>query len=348
MKYTSTYWKEVGDVIRKVPNINTIFHKRILITGATGMVCSSIVDILIYLNRIYNAGIYMVFAGRSIDRIKERFGELLNGVFFQFCEYDATKTQELSIDVDYIIHGASNANPIVYAKEPVETLLGNIVGLKDMLDLARRNSSCRILYISSSEVYGSRINQSEEPFREEDFGYVDILNPRACYPCGKRTAETLCASYRSEYNVDFVVVRPGHIYGPSITRFDSRASAVFTREAAAGHDIVMKSSGEQLRSYCYTLDCASAILTVLIKGESGKAYNISNKDSVVSIKEIAEAIAKVCRVRVVFEKASEEEKKGYNLMSNSSLNADKLEQLGWEPVFSLEKGVEATIRYFEG
>ena len=105
----------------------------------------------------------------------------------------------------------------------------------------------------------------------------------------------------------------------------------------------MKSAGLQLRSYCYTLDCASAILTVLIKGESGEAYNISNSQSVVTIRELAECMAKTAGVKVVFEQASDQELKSYNMMDNSSLNSEKLEVLGWKGCFNLKEGIESTL-----
>jgi nucleoside-diphosphate-sugar epimerase len=198
----------------------------------------------------------------------------------------------------------------------------------------------RGLYISSSEVYG---NDVEAPYKEDMYGYVDILNPRACYPVAKRLAETLCASYGAEYDKDFVTVRPGHIYGPTISPRDSRASAVFSRLARDGKDIVMKSAGNQLRSYCYVYDCASAMLTILINGEKSNAYNISNPNSIVTIKQMADALANHAGVKVIQEEASAAEKASFNLMSNSSLNSEKLEALGSKAAYSLEDGAARTI-----
>lgn len=346
MHYSQEYWKDVSSVIETIPNENQLFGKTILITGATGMVCSSVIDVIAWMNHHRGAGINLMLAGRNKEKIVSRFRDVLSQDEYQFIEYDATKKQSLNLKVDLIVHGASNANPAIYAREPVETLIGNIIGINTVLDVAKNNPSSRLLYISSSEVYGNRTDGSNKPYREDDYGFVDILNPRACYPNGKRTAETLCASYGQEYGVNFVTVRLGHIYGPSITKVDTRASASFTRDVAEGHNIVMKSAGDQLRSYCYTLDCASAILTVLINGESGNAYNISNKESIVSIRDMAEALARAGRVRVVFENPSDIEKKSYNLMSNSGLDAEKLENLGWKAKFGLKDGVERTIKYY--
>lgn len=347
MYYTDNYWSDVSRIIDSIPNVDRLFCKSILITGSTGMICSSVIDIIAWLNHNCGAKIHLILAGRNEDKIALRFKSVLKQEEYQYIEYDATKAKKINVEADYIIHGASNANPAIYAKEPVETLLGNIIGLDSVLGVAKCNPGSRLLYISSSEVYGNRMDKANKPYKEEDYGFVDILNPRACYPNGKRASETLCATYRQEYGVDFVVVRLGHIYGPSITKADSRASASFTRDVAGGHNIVMKSLGDQLRSYCYTLDCASAILAVLVNGITGNAYNISNKNSVVSIHDMAEALAREGKVDVVFENPSDVEKKSYNLMVNSALDSTKLENLGWKAVFDLKEGTKATLKYYE-
>ena len=347
MKYTQDYWDDVRAVVGAIPGVEQLHGKRILITGATGMVCSPVVEILSLLNRERQAGIHVILAGRSVEKLQQRFGGLFAEGDIEYLPYDATQPCALDVRADYIIHGASNANPAMYVKEPVETLVGSVVGLDSVLKAAAANEGSRLLYISSSEVYG-RKEALDEPYTEDMYGYVDILNPRACYPDGKRAAETLCACYSQEYGVDTVIVRLGHIYGPSITESDSRASASFTRDVIARRDIVMKSPGAQLRSYCYTLDCASAILAVLLNGERGEAYNISNAASVVTIRDIAEALAKAGDVDIVFEIPTDTEKSGYNLMDNSSLDSKKIESLGWKALFSLEEGTKRTIELLSG
>jgi nucleoside-diphosphate-sugar epimerase len=349
MQYTNEYWNDIAEVIGNIPKIEELYHKRILITGAAGMVCSPLVEIVSYLNKNLSANIKLILAGRSRERIHNRFKDILAEDGYCFIPYDATKYGFIEdIETDYIIHGAGNAYPAICARQPVETLIGNIAGLNTILKLASNNKNCRVLYVSSSEIYGNRNSASQEPFKEEEYCYVDILNPRACYPNGKRASETLCACYRQEHGVDSVIVRLGHIYGPTITLSDTRASASFTRDAVNGRDIVMKSAGNQLRSYCYTLDCASAILTVLLNGMAGNAYNVSNKNSIVSIKDMAEELAKYAGVHVIYEKPSEIEQKSYNLMINSSLDSNKIESLGWKACFTLEKGVKRTIQVMRG
>lgn len=344
IKYSESYWKEVQQVVSGIPDIAILFGKSIMITGATGMICSAVAELLFWLNKESNANIRIILAGRNRERMQQRFYSFKEGIDYSFLEYDATKENAIYLSPDYIIHGASPADPVSFVKQPVETMFANLIGLKSLLDIAKENPKTRFLYVSSSEVYGNK-NESR-PYHESDYGYVDILNPRACYPSSKRAAETMCATYREEYGVDFVVVRPGHVYGPSITETDSRASAQFTRKVVDRENIVMKSAGTQLRSYTYTLDCASAILTVLLKGKCGEAYNISNPQSVVSIREMAEYMAKATGVKVVFEQASDLEKRSYNMMDNSSLDSSKLEDLGWRGRYGIEEGVVSTINYY--
>lgn len=344
MRYSSAYWDDVEKVIWNIPNVEELFHKSVFITGGTGMICSAVAELLFHLNRTKDADIKIILAGRSRERMEKRFYPFSKGVDYTFVQYDATKDKPLAVESDYIIHGASNASPTVFRTQPVETMLSNFLGLKCLLDMAVKTQAKRLLYISSSEIYGKK--SGNRPYSEEDYGYVDILNPRAAYPSSKRAAETLCAAYGAQFGVDTVIVRPGHIYGPTMTDTDDRASAQFTRTAIRGEPIVMKSAGTQLRSYCYTLDCASAILTVLINGEKGQAYNISNKDSVVSIREVAEAMARSTGTEIVFSNPTNAEKQGYNLMENSALDAGKLEGLGWRAQFDLAAGTANSITFF--
>ena len=346
MNYTQAYIEDIRNVMERVPDWKELNHKKILITGATGMIGSSVVELLHEMNRYYHAGITLYLAGRKKERILQRFTDFMTEKDFVFIPYDADLDQDFEIEPDYIIHGACKADPTAYGKQPVETMLSNFVGVNTLLRLAVSAKSKRLLYLSSSEVYGKK--EDNQAYKETEYGYVDILNSRACYPSSKRASETLCAAYGAEYGVDTVIVRPGHIYGPTISRTDSKASTQFTWNVVDGQDIVMKSAGDQMRSYCYTLDCASAVLTVLLKGKSGEAYNVSNRKSVVSIRDMAEELAFCGGKKILFENPTDAEKKNYNLMANSSLDAEKLEQLGWKPGYDLEHGVRRTIEILRG
>ena len=341
--YENSLWlQDIDTVISGLPELDAMAGNSILVTGAAGLICSSVVDILFRYNDTHNTKIQVFAAGRWIEEMITRFGELTKRPDFTFVRYDASRTDNtIEVSADYIIHGASNAFPDMIVKEPVETMLSNFLGMKYLLDYAKEHETQKILYISSSEVYGKK--EDKDPFREGQYGYIDLLNPRNSYSVGKRAAETLCASYKAEYGVSSVIVRPGHIYGPTASPYDNRVSSAWAYAAARGENIVMKSDGAQIRSYCYCLDCASAMLKVLLSGENGEAYNISNPDSIISIKQMAEILANAGKVEMKIELPTDEEKKGFNPMSNSSLDSNNLRKLGWRGSFNAEKGLTHTV-----
>lgn len=341
--YDSENWKkDLDEVIASLPVLDLLQDKSVMITGAAGLVCSAIVDILFRYNDTHEKKIQILAAGRWIEEMTVRFGDMVNRPDFTFVVYDASKTDNvLNVHADYIIHGASNAFPAMIVKEPVETMLSNFVGMKYLLDFAKESGTKRLLYISSSEVYGEK--EGDQPYREGEYGFIDLLNARNSYSVGKRAAETLCASYASEYGIESVIVRPGHIYGPTASPHDNRVASAWAYSVARGEDLVMKSDGSQIRSYCYCLDCASAMLTVLLQGENIHAYNISNPNSIVSIKEMGQLLADAAGVRLIREEATEEEKKGFNPMSNSSLDSAGLQSLGWKGLFDAQRGFSHTV-----
>lgn len=310
-------------------------NKKVLVTGATGLVCSAVVDMLL----VCGAKVYA--AGRSKEKVEQRFNQKA-----EFVQYDATKPLQFDENVDYIIHGASNATPSAYVTEPVATMMANIVGIGNLFEFAKTHQVEKVVYISSSEVYGKK--EKITPFQEDDYGYVDLLNARSSYPMGKRAAETLCACYGEQYDLPFSIVRLGHIYGPTASPMDSRVSSAFALQAAQGKPIVMKSKGSQLRSYCYCVDCAAAILTVMLRGARGQAYNISHKDSVITIHQMAQIIAQAAQVPLRMELPTREEMTTFNPMDNSSLDSQKLEALGWRGLFQAEIGFLHTIQTIQG
>ena len=312
--------------------------KSVLITGATGLICSAVIDLLLYYNETKDANIKIYAVGRSLERVAARFGKET----VRFLPYDANEAIAFDAGTDYIIHGAGNASPELYVSQAVETMLSNILGLKNLLEYAKAHRVQRVLYISSSEVYGKRA--SERAFEENDYGYVDVLNVRSSYPMAKRAAETLCQAYREEYGIDSVIVRPGHIYGPTASERDKKISSMFAYQAARGETLVMKSAGMQKRSYCHCLDCAVAILTVLLQGQNGQAYNISNPDSIITIYEMAQIMARSAGVELKREIPSEQEQRTFNPMENSDLNSEKLEKLGWKGVLTAEEGLKNTVK----
>lgn len=347
--YDSELWiNDLDEAISEMNGLEALCGKSVLITGATGLICSAIVDLMIRYNETHDDKITIYATGRSPEKLERRFRPFSSRTYLKFVKFEAgvDALSSLNDSIDYIIHGAGNATPGNIIREPVETMTANIIGLKTLLDYVRDSGASRLLYISSSEVYGLKDNS--EPFSEDEYGYIDILNARNSYSVGKRAAETLCISHLSEYNIDTVIARPGHVYGPTASPNDNRVSSAWAYMAAHGEDLVMKSNGAQIRSYCYCIDCATAILTVLLKGESGSAYNISNPTSVISIKDMAELISRFGGVKLISEAPTEHDRSAFNPMTNSSLDSSKLISLGWRGLFDAERGFEHTIGVLRG
>lgn len=316
---------------------DTLSGCNILITGATGLIGSTLVDVL--LSRIGRD--YHVYAcGRNEERAKRLFTSYWNQNDFHFLKKDIASPLISDISFHYIIHCASGAVPADFAQRPVEVMKANILGVDNLLLYGIEHSMKRMLYLSSGEVYGEGDGRA---FTEDYSGYVDCMSPRSCYPSSKRAAETLCASYAVEYGVDVVIARPCHVYGPHFTENDNRVYAQFIGNILHGENIVMKSTGEQCRSWCYVVDCVSALLYILLKGKSGEAYNIADEEANISIRELAQMVAKIGGRQVVIDLPSSSEKRGYNPVRQSVFSTQKLQQLGWMISGTMEEKMEHTI-----
>lgn len=326
--YNADLEKAVGSI-----NFSPLDGKSFFVTGGLGLIASTIVDVLLTYGK---TGIIYIGA-RNKAQFEKRYGSLER---VHFVYYDALKPLRLEFVPDYIIHSAGLASPELYTSMPVETVLSNVEGIHELLHFAKNNSVKRVCYISSSEVYGKK--STEESFVEGKYGEVDIDNIRSSYVVAKRASEMICKAYTSEYNVDTVIVRPGHIFGPSAKKEDKRISSDFAFKAALGEKLEMKSTGLQKRSYCYSIDCAVQILTVLLKGKSGQAYNIGH-DEITTIRRMAEICAKAGNVELTMVHPTEAELKTFNPMNNSALDNTKIKKLGYRDVFSVKDGISHTV-----
>ena len=342
MRFSDGYFRDIDKVIEIIPNIKRLFNTCIAVSGASGLIGSAVVDTLLRLNSNYGAGIKIITIGRNRDHITNRFN-YSNSNDYSFIEYDFLSNRDFDLDTDFFIHCAGICSPTLYLSKPVETIRGCISGLNVVLENAKKNNIKRVLFVSSSEVYG--IKNNNNPFKESEFGYVNSFDIRSCYPCAKKAAESLCVAYAKEYEIDIVVARPGHIYGPCISEADDRVFAYFVRSALRHDNIILKSNGNQLRSYCYTLDCSSSILTVLCNGQKSNAYNVSNPNSIASVRDLAEEFASVAMIDVVYDIPNSQEIERFNMMNNSSLDSAKIEGLGWRGLFDLHEGVVASLAY---
>jgi len=334
------------ELISNEINIKDISNAKILVAGASGLIGSFLVDLLMFCNEKYSSNTRIYALGRDYTNLKIRFKTHFGKKYFHIIEHDINHQLKYNVNFDFIIHAAGNAYPKVFSEDPVGTILSSINGTYNLLSYAKEHGTNRFLYISTGEIYGQG-DTYNTGFKETDSGYVDITNPRACYPSGKRAAETLCISFMKQYNLDVVIARPCHVYGPTATSKDNRVTAQFVNSAINSNIIIMKSKGLQLRSYCYVADCSSAIMKILFYGETGNPYNIENPNSRVTIREIAEIIKSITGSKIIFDLPSKEEAGSFNPVSKSILNANKLMDLGWNAHYDIKHGIENTIKIYQ-
>ena len=318
--------------------------KSILISGATGLIGSFLIDVLLEKNASDGLNCTIYALGRDEQKAKRRFSKYYGNNNLRFITYDVRRTfvqDELGI-VDYVLHLASNTHPIQYATDPIGTITTNIIGLQNMLDFAVLHHATRFAFASSNEIYGE--NRGDvETFDEDYCGYINSNTMRAGYPESKRCGEALCQAYKAQKGLDVVVLRFTRSYGPTMLMSDTKAISQFIKKGAAGEDIVLKSLGTQYYSYQYMADSVSGLLTILLRGENGEAYNIAEEHSDIMLKDLAGIIAGINGKQVVFEIPDKVEAAGYSTATKARLDGHKLEKLGWKPKYDIKSGMERTI-----
>lgn len=340
--------QEYMEDIRRVSALNLPWEKlqgsSVLISGATGLIGSFIVDVLMQKNREgQQCRVYAL--GRSEEKAKDRFSYCYEDPLFFFVPYDINKPlvrDDLGV-IDYVIHLASNTHPVLYSTDPIGTITTNIIGTQNMLDFAVKHQATRAMFASSNEIYGENRGDVEK-FDESYCGYIDSNTLRAGYPESKRCGEALCQAYIKQKGLDVVVPRLTRSYGPTLLKSDTKALSQFLRKGLAGEKIVLKSKGTQYYSYTYVSDAVSGLLTVLLCGECGEAYNIANDASDIMLKDLAKIIAdNTASGEVVFEIPDEVEAAGYSKATKARLESAKLQKLGWVPYYSIEEGIKRTL-----
>ena len=338
----AAYLSSLERSIRKC-DLDFIRDKTLVVTGASGMLGSCLVDMIALWNRTQDAPCRIVAASRNGERLRERFRSYLMFPWFFCVAHDVTlPVQGFPEHVDYIVHAASDADPVSMGKYPTDILLANVLGTHNLLDYGLGHGMRRFLFVSSGEVYGQP-DAAMSDFTEDYCGSLDLNNPRTCYPEGKRAGEGLCQCYISEYSADAVIVRPCHLFGPTQTSVDSRAAAQFMRQAAARRDIVLKSPGQLRRSHCYVVDAAKALLVVLRDGETGTVYNIADRQYQMTVRQLATEAARAGGCQVVFEQPTDEEVTTYSRARHMVLDAAKLRALGWRTERRAGSAIRETV-----
>lgn len=325
-------------------------NKTILITGATGMLAAYVVHFCMYLNETEEYGIRVLALVRNKEKALKKFAKYEKNPNFEFLVQDVCDEIRYDGRIDYIVHAAGNASPTFILEDPVGIIKANTIGTMNVMELARKNEGIRVVYTSTREVYG-KMPEMLETIEEDNFGSLDPMERRACYPESKRMAESILQSYYYQYGVESVALRIAHSYGPGmIINNDGRVMADFIADVVNGRNIVLKSTGDAVRAFCYITDAVSAIMLAMLVAPSGEAYNVANETEPKPIREVAQMLVDLFpekEVKVVFD-IPKQMSLGYSKMGRTELSTKKMEDLGWTTKVNLAEGMKKTVLSFEG
>ena len=339
------YQQEIRKIIDLPIPWEKLTGKTIMLSGATGMIGKCMIDILMLYNKLIaqpGSEIRVIALSRNEAKARERFEEYWDEEGFSYISCDVNETIPECGHVDYVVHAASNTHPLQYSQDSIGTINSNIIGTKNLLDYAVAHDVGQFCFVSSVEVYGENRGDVEK-FDEKYLGYLDCNTLRAGYPESKRLGETLCNAYMQTYGLDFVIPRLSRCYGPTMLSSDTKAISQFIKKAAAGEDIVLKSEGTQKYSYSFVTDAVAGILYVMLLGEPGEAYNVADKESDITLRDLAGALAEIAGTKVIFDLPDETERRGYSAATKAMLDASKLEALGWKAQVHMAEGLRCVV-----
>jgi UDP-glucuronate decarboxylase len=304
---------------------------RILVTGGAGFLGSHLCE------RLLGDGHEVICLDNFFTGRKAHVARLLDHRNFEVIRHDVI--EPISIEVDRIYNFACPASPVHYQFNPVKTVQTSVLGAINMLSLAH-HLRARLLQASTSEVYG---DPAMHPQREEYWGNVNPIGPRACYDEGKRVAETLCFDYNRQNGVEVRVIRIFNTYGPRMLVDDGRVVSNFVVQALHGKDITIYGDGSQTRSFCYVDDLIDGAVRMMEQTETIGPVNIGNPTEL-TIKQLAELVISMTgsKSKLIQEPLPKDDP----VRRKPDISrAEK--HLGWQPKVELREGLAKTIAYFQ-
>lgn len=342
-----TIYHDIKYIINNFSDWTRLKNKTVLITGANGFLPAYIVETLVYLSTNFNLDIRVLALVRNYNKASVRFSHILNSPFLNILQHDISGELELTDDVHFIIHAASQASPKYYFEDPVGTLSANSIGTYHLLKFATRKNVEAFLFFSSSEVYGNILHH--EYLNERDFGESNPTDLRACYSESKRMGETMCIAFHHQYKVPVKIVRIFHTYGPGLNLDDGRVFADFVCNIVQGNNITLNSDGSAVRSFCYISDATIGFFKILLNGKDGETYNLGNPNATTSILDLAKTLISLFPERYIKLILNVKESENYLKSSINRVcpNIDKIKSLGWIPTINITEGFTRTIKSFE-
>ncbi len=269
-------------------DLSPLKGKNVLITGANGLIGTYLIYMLHLSNLEKGTEINIEAVSRSSPNqaLREIFS---NGYTFHSVDLNLPDSLDRLQKADFIIHGATYAQPGKFLRNYLDTMHLNTVVTERLLQKAKADKA-GFLFMSSSEVYGEP-DAGNIPTQEEFPGLCSPVNVRAIYSEAKRMGETLCFAYRSYENVNAKIARISMTYGPGVSAGDERVLAQFIRQALSNKEIVMLDNGSKVRTFCYISDCALMLLKIMLYGTE-LVYNVGGKENI-TIRKLAEEICAI-------------------------------------------------------
>ena len=319
--------RDLNDFVHRCEFHDVLKHSRFLITGATGLLGSCLVRCLYALN----CNVHMTLPVRNKQKALSLFNGFNQNV--QIIECDLLFfLNSLDASYDYIIHCASPTNGAFMTRYPVETYNFVCQSTSLLLNYAQKNEIKGMVYVSSVEYYGQI--DSDINVTENVQGFLDLSNPRNCYPMSKRAAEFLCVASAKEFDIPVKVARLTQTFGAGVPFDDKRVFAQFARSVILNEDIILHTDGLSAKPYCYLIDAVDALLFILLKGASGDAYNVANDSSYITIADLAKFLQKEFNPDIKVRKDIRPDM-GYAPITKLKISSKKLRALGWEAKYEL-------------
>lgn len=331
---------DIKDFVSFFPLADDVKGKHFCVTGATGLIGSVLVKCLLALD----SSIKITIPVRSKEKAVAVFGDCYDRLIVEPIVSLEEWCFSLDKSFDFIVHCASPTNGKFMQENPVDTFALAYQSTYNLLQACLRLNIQGFIYLSSLEYYGQILDDSI-PVTEDVQGFVDSVSSRSSYPFGKRAAEYLCYAFATQYGVNAKVARLTQTFGAGVAPNDNRVFAQFARSVINNQNIILHTTGSSAKPYCYTTDCISAILHILIKGTKGQAYNVANEDSYISIKELAKFLRDTFNpsISVNIDLHSDY---GYAPETKLRLSTEKLKALGWKPQYGLKEMFERLIVSF--
>ena len=328
---------DIQSIVSKKLLFEPLADSTVLVTGATGLIGSMLVKSLLSANEVYGFNIKIIGQIRNKEKAKEIFGDLADKVKL---------TASDDVTCNFIIHTISPTTSKFFIEYPVETIKTSVESTMSILEVAKKNMAS-IIYLSSMEQYGIPIVDGEK-MTEDKVGIIDHLNIRSSYSESKRLCECLCVSYAAEYNVNVTIARLAQTFGAGVSLNDTRMPMQFAQAVITGKDIVLHTEGKSVSNFVYLSDAIAGILTILVKGESGHAYNICNDKETKSVREIADLVALDVAEGAISVRVVKKENMGYAPDVKMYLNSEKLCNLGWVAEVGMAEAYRRMVEYLRG